>query len=117
MTLTDRAVDVIYRVATGSRRRRAFVAAFGAVVVLCLVAMFIALALWIDRLLQFPPLLNKTPSLILSAAFSMAGLCLYSWAFRHFLRHKGTPIPFSPPNVVITTGPYKYCRNPMLDWS
>jgi protein-S-isoprenylcysteine O-methyltransferase Ste14 len=30
------------------------------------------------------------------------------------LRVKGTPVPFNPPPEVVTTGPYRYTRNPML---
>ena len=32
----------------------------------------------------------------------------------HFLRMKGTPVPFSPPPKLVDTGPYRHVRNPMV---
>lgn len=32
----------------------------------------------------------------------------------YFLKEKGTPVPLCPPYTLITKGPYKYVRNPML---
>lgn len=36
------------------------------------------------------------------------------WSILHFIRVKGTPVPFNPPPKLVTTGPYSYIRNPML---
>lgn len=43
-----------------------------------------------------------------------AGLFLALWSVLHFLRVKGTPVPFNPPPELVSTGPYAYTRNPML---
>jgi protein-S-isoprenylcysteine O-methyltransferase Ste14 len=43
-----------------------------------------------------------------------AGVAITGWSGYHFLRVKGTPVPFNPPPEVVTTGPYHYARNPML---
>jgi protein-S-isoprenylcysteine O-methyltransferase Ste14 len=42
------------------------------------------------------------------------GLTVTAWAVFHFLKVKGTPVPFNPPPKVVNTGPYRYARNPML---
>lgn len=36
------------------------------------------------------------------------------WSILHFIKVKGTPVPFNPPPKLVTTGPYAYVRNPML---
>lgn len=36
------------------------------------------------------------------------------WSVLHFVKVKGTPVPFNPPPKLVTTGPYTYVRNPML---
>src|SRR5665648_1012839 len=42
------------------------------------------------------------------------GLSLMLWSILHFIKVKGTPVPFNPPPKLVTTGPYSYIRNPML---
>ncbi len=36
------------------------------------------------------------------------------WSILHFIKVKGTPVPFNPPPKLVATGPYAYVRNPML---
>jgi protein-S-isoprenylcysteine O-methyltransferase Ste14 len=43
-----------------------------------------------------------------------AGVAVTAWSAFHFLKVKGTPVPFNPPPQVVRTGPYRYARNPML---
>jgi protein-S-isoprenylcysteine O-methyltransferase Ste14 len=45
--------------------------------------------------------------------FSIAAL-LIGWSVAHFLKAKGTPVPFNPPPRLVDSGPYAYSRNPML---
>ena len=42
------------------------------------------------------------------------GVVLTAWSGLHFLKVKGTPVPFNPPQEIVETGPYRYARNPML---
>jgi protein-S-isoprenylcysteine O-methyltransferase Ste14 len=42
------------------------------------------------------------------------GAAVTLWSALHFLKVKGTPVPFNPPPKVVTTGPYRHVRNPML---
>ncbi|MFH1860086.1 MAG: isoprenylcysteine carboxylmethyltransferase family protein [bacterium] len=41
------------------------------------------------------------------------GMCVL-WSIFHFIKVKGTPVPFNPPPKLVTTGPYTYVRNPMI---
>ena len=43
-----------------------------------------------------------------------AGIAVTAWSALHFVKAKGTPVPFNPPPNVVQTGPYHYARNPML---
>lgn len=36
------------------------------------------------------------------------------WSILHFIKIKGTPVPFNPPPKLVATDPYAYARNPML---
>jgi len=36
------------------------------------------------------------------------------WSILHFIKVKGTPVPFNPPPKLVDAGPYAYVRNPML---
>ncbi len=42
------------------------------------------------------------------------GLAITAWSVFHFLKARGTPVPFNPPSILVNTGPYRYARNPML---
>jgi protein-S-isoprenylcysteine O-methyltransferase Ste14 len=43
------------------------------------------------------------------------GLLLLVWSVVTMLTvGKGTPVPLAPPRNLIVSGPYKYCRNPMM---
>jgi protein-S-isoprenylcysteine O-methyltransferase Ste14 len=44
----------------------------------------------------------------------LVGWTVIIWCFRDFLvKGRGTPAPFDPPRELVTTGPYRYVRNPM----
>jgi protein-S-isoprenylcysteine O-methyltransferase Ste14 len=42
------------------------------------------------------------------------GIAITAWSGYHFMRVKGTPVPFNPPPELVSSGPYRYARNPML---
>ncbi len=115
MTFKDRAINVLYKAATSSRKVRTLLTPIGATIGVLFIGLFVVLALLVDRLLNLPELLSKPMNIALSIPLLLIGLVIYSWAFRQFLNAKGTPVPFNPPSRVITSGPYAYCRNPMLD--
>jgi len=57
---------------------------------------------------------QRRASLLVSIPLMVVGLAITAWSVFHFLKVKGTPVPFNPPPQVVKTGPYRYARNPML---
>jgi len=114
MTLRDKWVNLFYRAATSSRKVRTLLTPAGGAFFFTLVTLFIVVSLWIDELLEFPKLLSTPLNIIVSVPILAIGLFLMLWSVLHFVKVKGTPVPFNPPPKLVTTGPYTYVRNPML---
>jgi protein-S-isoprenylcysteine O-methyltransferase Ste14 len=102
-------IDFLYRVSTGSRKFRNLLTPIGATFYGVFTALFVVVALQVDKWLNLPKLLPKTLLPILLLALFMMG-----WSVVNFLKVKGTPVPFNPPPTLVTTGPYAHVRNPML---
>ncbi len=77
-------------------------------------ALFLLAAVFVDRLLDLPGLLPRGARLPVAVPMMAIGIAVTAWSVIHFLRAKGTPVPFNPPPKVVATGPYRYARNPML---
>ena len=114
MTLRDRWVNLFYRAATSSRKVRTLLTPAGGAFFFTLVTLFIVVSLWIDELIEFPKLLSTPLNIIVSVPILAIGLFLMLWSVLHFVKVKGTPVPFNPPPKLVTNGPYTYVRNPML---
>jgi protein-S-isoprenylcysteine O-methyltransferase Ste14 len=114
VNLRERLIGIFYRAATGSRRTRNLLTPAGAVFFFGLIALFIFVALQVDKFLDFPKLLPTSLNIIVSVPIIAIGLFLMAWSVLHFVRVKGTPVPFNPPPKLVTTGPYAHVRNPML---
>jgi protein-S-isoprenylcysteine O-methyltransferase Ste14 len=49
------------------------------------------------------------------ALSAIVGLALMAWSVLTFVTiGKGTAVPIAPPRKLIVSGPYKFCRNPMI---
>jgi protein-S-isoprenylcysteine O-methyltransferase Ste14 len=114
VSLHERLIGMFYRAATGSRKMRNLLTPIGIVFFFGLVALFIFAALQVDKFLGFPELLPTSLNIIISVPILAIGLFLMIWSILHFIRVKGTPVPFNPPPKLVTTGPYVHVRNPML---
>lgn len=67
-----------------------------------------------DRWLDLPPLLPGIPGIAAGAVVLAVGAWLCGWCVMRFLRARGTPVPWNPPDALIVDGPYAWVRNPML---
>ena len=77
-------------------------------------ALFVAAAFLVDRSFGLPGLLPQGARLPVSLPLITIGIAVTTWSAIHFLRVRGTPVPFNPPPEVVETGPYRYARNPMV---
>ena len=114
MSLKKKWIETFYNIATGSRKIRNFFTPLGAFFYGLLVLVFVVVALNIDRLIGITSIFSNPLNIILSLPFFLLALFLIGWSVQNFLKAKGTPVPFNPPPILVTTGPYAYTRNPML---
>ena len=114
MTVKTKWIDILYNVATGSRKVRNFFTPIGAIFYGLLIFIFIVIALPVDRLVGFASIFPNPLNIILSLPVFSLALFLIGWSVKIFLKAKGTPVPFNPPPQLVTSGPYAYTLNPML---
>jgi protein-S-isoprenylcysteine O-methyltransferase Ste14 len=112
--LRERLIGIFYRAAKGSHKTRNVLTPVGVVFFFGFIALFIFVALQVDKFLDFPKLLPTSLNIIVSVPILAIGLFLMIWSILHFIRVKGTPVPFNPPPKLVITGPYARVRNPML---
>jgi len=75
---------------------------------------FVILSILMDWWLSLPWPLPNGPTWFIAMLFIAVGAGVTAWSVLHFLKVKGTPVPFNPPPEIVTTGPYRFARNPML---
>jgi len=113
VSLRKKWIEILHRAATGSRKMRTLLTPVGLLFFFAAIAFLVVLALWVDRLLGFPKLFGSPWNVVVSVPVLAIGLFFVLWSNLHFLKVKGTPVPFNPPPKLVTTGPYAYARNPM----
>jgi len=114
MTLREKPVEILNKAVTSRGRIKIVLTPVGGTVFFLLIAVFFVLALLTDRYLEFPKLLPVTVNVAVSGPMLAVGLLLWLWSLLHFVKVKGTPVPFNPPPRLVAAGPYKYARNPMM---
>jgi len=113
-TFVEGWIRLLHRTATGTRSVRTLLTPVGIAIFGLFVALFVAAAKVTDEAFRLPPLLDAGVAIVISIPFLAIGLALTGWSAIHFLRVRGTPVPFNPPPKVVASGPYRYVRNPML---
>jgi protein-S-isoprenylcysteine O-methyltransferase Ste14 len=114
VSFQKRWIELLYRVATGNKKVRMLLAPLGAMVFFVFVALFVVCSWLLDSWLKPPRLFSWPYNFALSVPVILIGLVLVIWCTIHFVMARGTPVPFSPPQRLLESGPYRYSRNPML---
>ena len=114
MSFRKRWINLLHRAATGTKKTRKLLTPIGVTIFGGFTALFVFAAILVDRLLNLPRLLPEGARLPVSIPMIAVGLAVTAWSAFHFLKVRGTPVPFNPPPKVVNTGPYRYARNPML---
>jgi len=114
MGLRVKLIEMFYQAAGSSRQIRTLLTPAGMIFFFGVLTLLVLAALQLDKLLRFPRLLPEPANIAVSVPILAIGLCLVVWSIRHFIKVKGTPVPFNPPPKVVASGPYAYIRNPML---
>ena len=112
--MRERWIDLLYRAATSTRRTRTLLTPLGLTVFGVFTALFVLAGLLVDKLLGLPDLIPSGARNSVSLPLIAFGVVLTAWSALHFLKVKGTPVPFNPPPEVVNSGPYRYSRNPMV---
>ena len=107
-------VSILHRAATGTKKTRTLLAPLGLVIFAVFSGVFVVFSVFLDRWFSLPWPLPNGISFIIASLLIAAGAGETAWSALHFLKVKGTPVPFNPPPVLVTTGPYRFVRNPML---
>ena len=114
MSIKTKWIETLYSISTGSRKVRNLFTPIGATFFGLLIFAFIVIALKTDQVLNITDLFPKQLSRLFSIPVFLLALFLIGWSVQNFIKVKGTPVPFNPPPQLVTSGPYKYTRNPML---
>jgi protein-S-isoprenylcysteine O-methyltransferase Ste14 len=114
MNIWDRYANFVYSLATGEIKFRKIFTFPIALLFLSLVTLFVLASTWVDKRFLVFHFESSWWTLALSIITLFLGSLICIWPALSFLRNRGTPVPFNPPPKLITTGLYRYSRNPML---
>ncbi len=114
MRFGAKGIDLVYRIATGSRRLRLLLTPIVGLSYVMLAVFCVVAPLAVDRWLNFGPPLPFPFDRIIGLPLMVAGAWMILWSQLHFFKAKGTPVPINPPPRLVVSGPYVYVRNPML---
>ena len=106
--------SLFHSVATGPRKRRERLTPVGLTIFGGSLALVVLGGLVTDRWLAIPALPKTQAWMATGVTILFIGSMLCGWCVIRFLRAKGTPVPFNPPDELLQAGLYGRIRNPML---
>ena len=98
MNIRERWVGLLHRAATGTKKTRTLLTPIGVVIFGLFTALFVFLAVLVDRVLALPWPIPNTVSWLVSVSMLAIGVAVTAWSVFQFLKVKGTPVPFNPPS-------------------
>lgn len=114
MRLRELIVGLLNKAATGKKSVRYILSPLGILIFTCFVLLFVGASLRADKYLGLQDILTGSVFTITGLILMAAGIFFISWSIINFLMARGTPVPFNPPPKLVTSGPYRYIRNPMV---
>ena len=114
MSIRDRWINLLHRAATATRKTRTLLTPIGLIIFGVFTGIFVILSMLMDWWLSLPWPLPSCSTWFIAMLLIAVGAGVTAWSVLHFLKVKGTPVPFNPPPEIVTTGPYRFARNPML---
>ena len=114
MSVSSKWVNVIYKIATGSKKIRNLLTPVGGLMFLSACTGLILLSLYLDKYFGFHGFISYPASLIIGLIIIIPGAVLALTCIIYFLKTGGTPVPLNPPEQLIISGPYSISRNPMV---
>ena len=114
MNFRERWIDYLYRAATGTQKFRSIRTPIGLLIFGLFTALFIILAIFVDKVLSLPWPVPDNFSWAVGYFLMASGAAMVTLTVFYFRKSRGTPVPVNPPQELITSGPYRYARNPML---
>lgn len=114
MSIRNRWINLLHRAATATCKTRKLLTPIGLIIFGVFTGIFVILSMLTDWWLSLPWPLPSNPTWFIAMLLIAVGAGVTAWSVLYFMKVKGTPVPFNPPPEIVTTGPYRFARNPML---
>lgn len=114
MHIRDRWIGLLHTTAIGAQKTRSLLTPVGLLIFGVFTGLFVIMAMLVDQWFSLPWPLSNGLSWLISILSIVFGFSMTTWSAVHFLKVRGTPVPFNPPPKLVMSGPYRFVRNPML---
>jgi len=113
MEIKHKIIAIINSNAQSNSAKKVFLTVITGIFFILFTTAFVIIPLYIDKTFSFSIIPDRIFNFIISFPFIFSGSVLVLWCDILFLYGKGTPVPLTPPKILIEKGPYAFSRNPM----